>query len=96
MTTSAIGDREVDYDSSTWWDWDERCHGTISDQEDVYPEGFQWTCCEKSGVAGHCKVGKHSVVRTAEDEDDDDHDSDDEDEDESEDEDEDEDEEDED
>ena len=55
-----IGYREVDDESSTWYDWDEDCHGRMDDQEDEYPEGFIWTCCEQSGDCDGCQTGPHA------------------------------------
>lgn len=55
---------DVDYDSSTWYDWDERCHGPMDSEENQksYPEGFQWLCCEKSGKARGCEKDVHRPV----------------------------------
>jgi hypothetical protein len=40
-----------DYEGDFWTDHDENCHGVIDtdDMREEYPEGFIWTCCEKSG-----------------------------------------------
>ncbi|KAF2420311.1 hypothetical protein EJ08DRAFT_598492 [Tothia fuscella] len=43
------GQLEPDYDSNVWDDWDEDCHGRIDDQEEAFPEGFVWNCCEAKG-----------------------------------------------
>ncbi|GMH64178.1 hypothetical protein TL16_g03903 [Triparma laevis f. inornata] len=46
------GDLEVNYDSTTWNDWDESCHGTIDTKSNKseFPEGFVWSCCGKEGT----------------------------------------------
>ncbi|KAK3935499.1 hypothetical protein QBC46DRAFT_397417 [Diplogelasinospora grovesii] len=55
------GDMEMDDDSSAWYDWDERCHGTMDSKENrkLYPDGFVWTCCDEEGSAPGCKYGRH-------------------------------------
>ena len=57
-----IGEREPDYDGDFWADWDEDCHGDISDQEDEFPEGFKYDCCGKAGDAKGCNIGPHEEV----------------------------------
>ncbi|KAF2264845.1 hypothetical protein CC78DRAFT_494649 [Lojkania enalia] len=55
---------EIDYEASTWWDWDERCHGLMDSKEnrEIHPEGFIWSCCEEEGTARGCMVGRHRPV----------------------------------
>ncbi len=53
------GSREPDYESEVWDDWDEDCHGRILDQEDEFPEGFIWRCCEENGIHEGCELGRH-------------------------------------
>lgn len=50
-----------DFDSDTWTDWDERCHGPCDTAEnrEQWPEGFMWSCCEEDGEAEGCKTGRH-------------------------------------
>ncbi|MCJ1398751.1 hypothetical protein MMC11_001952 [Xylographa trunciseda] len=52
---------QVDWDSDTWADHDENCHGPIDTDEnkEEYPEGFMWECCEEEGTAGGCMIGWH-------------------------------------
>lgn len=55
------GELEHDYQSFAWDDWDEDCHGpqdSVENQEQ-YPHGIMWTCCEESGEALGCTKGKH-------------------------------------
>jgi len=56
-----LGDLEIDYESSTWDDWDENCHGIQDTEENQheYPEGFVWSCCDTQGDAVGCDVGDH-------------------------------------
>lgn len=55
----------MDWDSSTWDDWDENCHGTIdNDLFDEYPEGFKWNCCNEVGNEEGCVNGPHEVDET--------------------------------
>ena len=54
-----IREREPDYDSHVWTDWEEGSFGQIADQEDVYPDGFMWTCCDEPGDAGGCRNGPY-------------------------------------
>jgi hypothetical protein len=54
------GDLEVNYESGTWDDWDENCHGKIDTKSNKseYPDGFTWTCCGKEGTyASGCEEG---------------------------------------
>jgi len=53
------GDKEADWDSDVWCDWDEDCHGRIEDQGDEFPAGFTYTCCGEPGDAEGCRVGRH-------------------------------------
>ena len=59
-----------DYDSFTWCDHDEDCHGRIMDHIDDpdYENGFEWSCCENSGGYVGCKSTRHkaSVNRVVE------------------------------
>ncbi|KAL7932100.1 hypothetical protein V8C35DRAFT_308482 [Trichoderma chlorosporum] len=57
------GELEVDYDGDFWADHDEDCHGTIDTDEmrEEFPEGFQWTCCNLSGDADGCQLGRHQA-----------------------------------
>ncbi|KAH0283665.1 hypothetical protein KCU62_g8875, partial [Aureobasidium sp. EXF-3399] len=59
------GELEVDWDSDTWVDWDQRCHGTIdNDLFDEYPGGFKWDCCNEAGNEEGCVNGPHEVDET--------------------------------
>lgn len=55
------GELEPDYESDFWADHDEDCHGTIDSDwcRKEYPDGFIWTCCEKTGTEEGCKLGRH-------------------------------------
>lgn len=55
----SLGEKEADYESETWWDHDEDCHGRISDLEDEYPEGFKYSCCDRVGTVEGCRIGTH-------------------------------------
>lgn len=59
ILSNETGDKEADYESDIWCDWDERCHGDIEDQGDAFPEGFIYSCCEKAGDSEGCRVGRH-------------------------------------
>jgi hypothetical protein len=52
---------EPDYESYSWADHDEDCHGTIDTNEmrEDFPDGFAWTCCDKLGSEPGCKRGRH-------------------------------------
>ena len=58
------GDLEVDYEGDFWADHDEDCHGKIdtNSMRREYPEGFKWTCCEKTGDESGCTLGKGSTI----------------------------------
>lgn len=60
---SLAGYLERDWDSPTWDEWDEDCHGIIDCKRNrkLYPQGFIWTCCDKkgSGQRDGCKIGRH-------------------------------------
>ncbi|KAI4818574.1 hypothetical protein E4T44_06545 [Aureobasidium sp. EXF-8845] len=59
------GELEVDWDSDTWVDWDQRCHGTIdTDFFDEYPEGFRWECCGAVGNEDGCQIKPHEADTT--------------------------------
>ena len=53
---------QVDWDSDTWIDWDQRCHGKIDSNVNrrEYPDGFVWTCCGKSGERSGCESSSNS------------------------------------
>ena len=54
------GELEVDFESSTWDDWDDNVHGHVEDMsESEYPEGFAWNCCNEDGLAPGCETGWH-------------------------------------
>ncbi|PVH96150.1 hypothetical protein DM02DRAFT_675014 [Periconia macrospinosa] len=44
-----------------WDDHDEEIHGVIDtdDFRDEHPQGFNWTCCERTGEKGGCRRGRH-------------------------------------
>ncbi|GIQ88002.1 hypothetical protein KIPB_010158 [Kipferlia bialata] len=52
------GELEIDYESETWYDWDEDCHGRMDTQSNrrEYPDGFVWSCCGESGEAEGCEA----------------------------------------
>lgn len=50
------GEKKLDFESETWVDWDEECHGYIEMQAEEHPSGFIWTCCDKDGRATHCTM----------------------------------------
>lgn len=54
------GRLKVDYDADIWIDWDDSQgpEDTVYNQEE-YPTGFMWTCCEKSGDEEPCEKGRH-------------------------------------
>ncbi|KAH8908894.1 hypothetical protein BR93DRAFT_976991 [Coniochaeta sp. PMI_546] len=55
----------VDYESSTWDDWDEPCHGIIDSEEsrNEYPEGFRWDCCDEPGDGKEgCEYARHEAI----------------------------------
>lgn len=58
-----VGELEIDHDSDTWADWDEDVHGTWDTEEnqEEYPEGFRWTCCDQAGDASGCTKGNHEA-----------------------------------
>ncbi|CAK5269276.1 unnamed protein product [Mycena citricolor] len=43
-------------------DWDEQCHGPMDTQENQqeYPENFDWSCCEAAGDANGCVKSRHT------------------------------------
>jgi hypothetical protein len=57
----STGETEPDYDGDFWADHDEDCHGEIDtdDMRKDFPEGFIWSCCEKSGEEKGCRVSVH-------------------------------------
>ncbi|KAF8310306.1 hypothetical protein DL93DRAFT_2084704 [Clavulina sp. PMI_390] len=50
------GHIDVDWSSGTWADWDEDCHGPMDTEEnqDEYPDGFKWTCCDTTKGSMYC------------------------------------------
>jgi hypothetical protein len=63
--TISLGYLEVNEDSSTWDDWDERTFGDHDndDNRKEYPEGFTWDCCDARGDEKKgCEVGPHEAV----------------------------------
>ena len=63
MVLLETGEKSIDYNSSTWDDHDERCHGTYDSLEDEpdYAEGFMWNCCDMAGDDKGCKKTKHKT-----------------------------------
>ena len=54
------GDLEVNFESSTWDGWNEDTWGPIDGrQEEDFPEGFKWDCCEGDGNARGCQTDWH-------------------------------------
>ena len=54
------GDLEVNFESSTWDDWNEDTWGPIDERlEEDFPEGFKWDCCEGDGNARGCQTDWH-------------------------------------
>lgn len=52
-----------DYESDIWADHDEDCHGpidTVEMRRDC-PDGFVWSCCEKTGPEEGCTEGYHNA-----------------------------------
>ena len=70
------GELEIDLESSTWYDWDEDCHGkkdTKKTHRREFPEGFTWNCCGKEGTyASGCEEGDSGNESDDDDDDDDD------------------------
>ncbi|MCJ1243335.1 hypothetical protein MMC30_000532 [Trapelia coarctata] len=62
---SRYSDLEIDYESDTWVDWDEDCHGSMDTKKhrSEYPDGFRWTCCNRSGDEDGCQKGRHKAKR---------------------------------
>lgn len=56
-----LGDLEVDWRGHFWADHDEDCHGEIDSEymRKEYPQGFEWSCCGRSGNGEGCKTGRH-------------------------------------
>ncbi|OAA81751.1 NACHT and WD domain protein [Akanthomyces lecanii RCEF 1005] len=44
-----------------WADHDERCHGPIDTEEHkrIYPEAFDWDCCEEARNSSGCELAQH-------------------------------------
>ena len=65
INLSCKGELEVDYDSDTWADHDEDCHGPIdtSANRRQLPEAFTWSCCDAQGDALGCKTSRHRPDR---------------------------------
>jgi hypothetical protein len=55
----APGELEPDMDSGFWDDHDEEVHGEIEDLTEEMPDGFEWSCCERSGDEEGCEQGRH-------------------------------------
>ncbi|KAL6821370.1 hypothetical protein V8C40DRAFT_250193 [Trichoderma camerunense] len=57
------GELEVNDDDDFWADHDEDCHGIIDTDEmrEEFPEGFRWSCCDKSGEAAGCRWARHQT-----------------------------------
>lgn len=57
----SLGEMEPDYHGDFWADHDENCHGTIGTDEmrETFPDGFEWTCCDKLGSEAGYKSGRH-------------------------------------
>ncbi|KAK3495013.1 uncharacterized protein B0T23DRAFT_336379 [Neurospora hispaniola] len=60
-------DMEFDENSSTWYDWNEDCHGYMDSEENRRnPDllgGFVYPCCDKrADEAEGCKLGYHRAV----------------------------------
>lgn len=53
----------ADHESDQWADHDERCHGSIDNDWTMreYPDGYIWSCCDQTGSADGCKMGKHEA-----------------------------------
>ena len=53
----------MDYDSDIWVDWDERRLGYMDTKENEidFPDGFRWTCCNRSGDKKGCQKGRHEA-----------------------------------
>lgn len=56
-----VATTEPDDDGDFWADHDENCHGIIDSKEmrDEFPDGFVWTCCERTGTDPGCLLGPH-------------------------------------
>ncbi|KAJ2891525.1 hypothetical protein MKZ38_000234 [Zalerion maritima] len=63
------GSLELDMGAPTWGDWhpdSDGCRDT-PDNRSLFPDGFRWTCCNRSGSRGGCQRTSHCVdpARTA-------------------------------
>ena len=59
----STGEKEVDYESEHWCDWDERCHGNMESfiNNPDYASGFIWSCCDGAGDAEGCVRSRHEA-----------------------------------
>ncbi|PSS03824.1 hypothetical protein BD289DRAFT_478309 [Coniella lustricola] len=59
------GDLEVDEGSDLWAGWQEDVHGPLASAEnrEDYPQGFVWSCCDKTGTYPGCSKGYHLAIR---------------------------------
>jgi len=57
------GEREADYESEHWIEWEEERDGKISSLVDDpdHAEGFIWSCCEGAGDELGCVEGVHEA-----------------------------------
>jgi len=56
----------MDEEASIWEEWEDWRDGDMFNpsNKEAYPEGFVYPCCNRSGEAEGCKVGRH-VPRNA-------------------------------
>lgn len=61
------GELSVDEDGAYWADWREQTHGRrdTPGNRESFPEGFQWSCCEKDGTSKGCTRRWHEAVSEA-------------------------------
>ena len=59
-----IDELDLDDESDTSCDWDERCHGPQDStyNREHYPDGFIYECCAEDGTSTGCKWGRHWAV----------------------------------
>ncbi|KAK4540252.1 hypothetical protein LTR36_009657 [Oleoguttula mirabilis] len=74
IITNAKGDcvyhpdeKDVDDESSTWDDHDERCHGDPYSLMDdpTYEDGYRWICCDKRGGEDGCVASRRKPAAVA-------------------------------
>ena len=60
------GTMELDSQADVWSDWDEHVCGRMDNQDNrqAYPDGFRWTCCNRSGSRRGCQRTSHRVEPT--------------------------------